>query len=140
MSLVALHRLVRARAHGCCEYCQLPESCSSIPFEIDHIIARKHNGLTDELNLALSCWYCNSAKGPCIGGRSQASGEFLRLYNPRQDIWSEHFRWNGGQLVGLTQIGLVTVQLLAINEPLLVELRSSLIEEGVFPPLLPTVP
>ncbi len=54
----SLVSLVRKRARERCEYCELPQSFSSIPFEIDHIIAQKHGGLTEEDNLALSCFYC----------------------------------------------------------------------------------
>jgi 5-methylcytosine-specific restriction endonuclease McrA len=37
----------------------LPQSATTLPFETDHIIARKHGGPTVASNLALSCWYCN---------------------------------------------------------------------------------
>jgi hypothetical protein len=37
---------VRDRAVGRCEYCHLPQAASNIPFEIDHITARKHHGRT----------------------------------------------------------------------------------------------
>jgi hypothetical protein len=59
----ALTTLVWQRAHATCEYCQLPQSLSPIPFEIDHIIAQKHGGATDATNLALACFYCNSFQG-----------------------------------------------------------------------------
>jgi len=54
------------------------------------------------------------------------------LFNPRRHKWSAHFRWNGGYLVGRTAIGRVTVALLHINDELRVELRESLIAEGLF--------
>ena len=50
----ALERLVRYRAGGRCEYCRLPQAASRVPFEIDHIIARKHRGRTTAGNLGLS--------------------------------------------------------------------------------------
>ena len=59
---------VRKHAAGRCEYCRLPRTATSLPFEIDHIIARKHGGRTITANLALACWYCNSFKGPNISG------------------------------------------------------------------------
>ena len=46
-----------AAGGAACEYCQLPQASPSIPFEIDHIIARKHGGTTVAENLALSCFY-----------------------------------------------------------------------------------
>jgi len=36
----ALVELVWQRATAICEYCQLPQSFASIPFEVDHIIAQ----------------------------------------------------------------------------------------------------
>jgi hypothetical protein len=51
---------VRERAGGRCEYCRLPQAGSNIPFEVDHIIARKHRGRTVAGNLALACWYWKS--------------------------------------------------------------------------------
>jgi hypothetical protein len=77
----ALARLVRDRADGQCEYCELPESASVAAFEIDHIIARKHRGQTADDNLAFSCFYCNSAKGPNIAGVDPLTGEITRLFH-----------------------------------------------------------
>jgi hypothetical protein len=58
----------------------------------------------------------------------------VRLFHPREDDWSEHFEWNGPELVGKTPVGRGTVAVLGINLSENVELRESLIEEGVFPP------
>lgn len=117
-----------------CEYCRLSQSCSSIPFEIDHIIARKHGGLTEEANLALSCFYCNSHKGPNIAGVDPATGRITRLYHPRKDAWKSHFDWNSAILIGRTAVGRTTITVLAINHPDAVAVREALIEEGAFPP------
>ncbi|WP_437841353.1 HNH endonuclease [Sorangium sp. So ce1153] len=87
-SLVAL---VTQRAKAVCEYCQLPQPLSSIPFEIDHIIAQKHGGVTVPENLGFACFYCNSYKGPNIAGIDPESGRIVRLYHPRKDRWSKHF-------------------------------------------------
>ncbi|MBM3880567.1 MAG: HNH endonuclease [Verrucomicrobia bacterium] len=66
-----------------------------MPFELDHIIAEKHGGQTTSENLALACCYCNRFKGPNLSGVDPLSGEGLRLYHPRLDLWSEHFSWSG---------------------------------------------
>ncbi|XXU91044.1 HNH endonuclease signature motif containing protein [Sorangium sp. So ce1099] len=116
-----------------CEYCQLPQPLSSIPFEIDHIIAQKHGGVAVPENLGFACFYCNSYKGPNIAGIDPESGRIVRLYHPRKDRWSKHFRWDGPLLVGSSAIGRATIAVLAINHPDAVALRASLIEEGVFP-------
>jgi hypothetical protein len=46
---------VRSRAGYACEYCRLPEDLHPGPFEVEHIIAKQHGGLTVFSNLAYSC-------------------------------------------------------------------------------------
>ncbi len=128
-----LLRLIRERAHHRCEYCQLPEPFSTLTFEIDHIIARKHGGRTILGNLALTCFYCNSYKGPNIAGIDPRSGKIIRLFHPRRHKWSRHFTWHNATLVGLTPIGRTTISVLNINEPEAVAMRLALIEAGLFP-------
>ena len=130
----SLIRQVRRRARDRCEYCQLSQEWDDRPFEIDHVISRKHQGPTAAGNLALSCFRCNSFKGSDIGGLDPNTRKLTPLFNPRRHKWSRHFRWQGARLIGLTPIGRVTVSVLNINEPFRVELRESLIAEGVFPP------
>ncbi len=128
----ALEQLVRQRAGGRCEYCHLPQVASGVPFEIDHIIARKHKGRTAASNLAVSCIYCNGYKGPCIAGRDPLTGKLSPLFNPRRHKWTFHVRYLGGELLGRTAIGRATVEVLRINLlPNLVTLREVLIEDGL---------
>lgn len=127
-----LERTVRLRAGGRCEYCRLPQSAASVPFAIDHIIARQHGGRTVAGNLALSCFYCNSFKGPNIAGLDPTSRKLTKLYHPRRHRWPRHFRWDGPRLVGRTAIGRTTVAVLQINRDEAVELRTSLLAEGLF--------
>src|SRR5215213_3930309 len=110
--LDSLTRLVRERARHRCEYCHLAEVDSSIPFEIDHVIAQKHHGPTIAENLALSCFYCNSFKGPNVAGIDPDSGTLSALFHPRRDEWNVHFRWQGALLIGRTAIGRTTVDVL----------------------------
>jgi hypothetical protein len=133
----SLAKLVRERAGLCCEYCQLSQDASSIPFEIDHIIAQKHRGMTEPDNLAWSCFYCNSAKGPNIAGLTD-DGELVALFHPRRDRWSEHFHWEGARLIGLSAVGRATIAVLNINSPDQLLLRESLMREGLFPPTIAT--
>ena len=84
--------------------------------EVDHIISRKHGGLADVSNLALSCARCNRAKGSDVGSVSASTGAFVRLFNPRIDPWEEHFAFHEGRIAGLTEIGAVTATLLRMNE------------------------
>ncbi len=129
-----LRRRVRRRARNRCEYCKLPESAVSSRHQIEHIVAVQHGGGDDASNLALACMHCNLHKGPNIAGRDPLTQLLTRLFNPRQDRWRNHFAWQDAQLVGLTPIGRTTIQVLAINDPLVVATREALIEEGRFPP------
>jgi hypothetical protein len=130
-----LVQLIWRRAIHRCEYCRMPQDLDDAPFEIDHIIARKHKGATSANNLALSCFTCNSFKGSDIASQDEVTGKLVPLFNPRRHKWVRHFRWQGAYLLGRTAIGRVTVALLNINAPLRVELREALMDEGLFPPL-----
>ena len=132
---VALRRRVRERAGNRCEYCGIhQEQDVFFTFPIDHIIARQHGGKTDAENLCLSCYRCNSHKGPNIASIDPDTDEMVRLFHPRLDDWADHFEWQGAVLSGSTAIGRATVKLLAINHPDYVMLRDVLIDEGRFPP------
>lgn len=121
-----LEQAVQARANFRCEYCQLDQSHTPIPHEVDHVLARKHGGETVAENLALSCSYCNRYKGPNIAGVDPVSGTITRLYHPRKDRWRVHFAWDGPILTGRTRIGRTTVQVLEINRPERVLLRNAI--------------
>lgn len=70
-----LQNVVRLRAESRCEYCQLSEGVAAPAFEIDHIISQKHHGQTIEANLALSCFWCNNAKGSDVAGYDPTTGQ-----------------------------------------------------------------
>src|SRR5262249_26704635 len=103
-------------------------------FHIEHVIPKKHRGRTVIGNLATSCAGCNLHKASNIAGLDHQTGELTRLFNPRVDVWTEHFYWDGPNLIGLTAIGRTTVEVLRINHPERVRLRRLLIGLGVFPP------
>lgn len=121
---------IRRRARFRCEYCQFPEHAAELHFQIDHIIARQHGGKNDATNLAFACFRCNSHKGTNLAGVDPQSGQVIRLFHPRQDLWREHFAWNGPKLTGLTLIGRATMGVLRINRPDAILARAALIEEG----------
>jgi len=118
------------RAGERCEYCLVPRFAFPLPFQIDHIIAEKHGGQAVEENLALACPHCNRFKGPNIAGIDPETGEITRLYNPRTDIWSKHFRSAGATLIGTTPIGRTTVNVLRMNGDDLLRIRVELLAEG----------
>lgn len=125
-----LQAQVWRRAHNRCEYCQFPARLTPVPFQIDHIIAEKHGGATILGNLALSCFFCNTFKGPNVAGLDAETQTVTRLYHPRNDRWDEHFYWNGSVLEGLTTVGRVTIGVLRINREDAVAVRESLLAEG----------
>jgi hypothetical protein len=128
----ALRAFVRNRARGYCEYCRLHEDdAGGLPFQIEHIIAKQHGGRDDPDQLCYACPQCNWAKGPNVAG--MLAGKLYPLFNPREQVWSRHFRWKDAVLVGKTKIGVVTVQVLNINDPARVILRENLIAEGRIP-------
>jgi hypothetical protein len=113
----ALRRLVRQRAHDCCEYCLAPESLCFHTHQVDHIVAEKHGGATEDLNLALSCLICNQAKGSDISSIDPKTGQVVPLFHPRKSLWRDHFELSGALILPLTPEGRVTVRLLQFNAP-----------------------
>lgn len=123
--------LVRRRAGDCCEYCRLPQAAAPyFTFHVEHIRARQHQGNDDPSNLAFACPDCNAKKGPNLLTVSLDTGGVIRLFNPRFDKWDEHFALVGPEIVGVSEIGRATAQLLDFNEEERVAIRELLINEG----------
>lgn len=125
---------VRERARGRCEYCLTHEDDVLIPHEPDHIVAEQHGGQTTAENLALACFHCNRRKGPNLASVDPATGEVVRLFQPRTTRWQEHFAVSGLLLIGLTPAGRATIGLLRLNSPERVALREALTAAGRFKP------
>ncbi len=130
----ALRRGVHERARGACEYCLAPEALSFAAHEVDHVIAQKHGGATEEDNLALSCALCNKHKGTDLASIDRETGRLASLYHPRRERWSAHFRLEAARLVPLTATARVTVRLLQMNHPDRVVERALLIASGLVRP------
>jgi hypothetical protein len=131
----ATRRLVIERAGNRCEYCRLPQAAYAATFNVDHVVASQHRRDDGHSNLALSCPKCNRKKGPNLAGIDPATQSVVTLFHPRTDVWSDHFRWNGPLLIGITPRGRATIVALDLNGSGRVELRRALILEGVFPPV-----
>lgn len=129
-----LRRLVIERARECCEYCLLHQADAAYPHEIDHLIALKHGGLTILLNLVYACLKCNRKKGSDLSAIDPIDGVLVPLFNPRVQDWSEHFTLAGAFIVGQTQTGRATVNLLQLNEETRLERRRALMMAGRYPP------
>jgi hypothetical protein len=128
----AVRDFVRQRANGRCEYCGLPQDAAPyFTFHIEHIRARQHGGGDDLSNLAFACPDCNAKKGPNVATISADTGELIELFHPRKDVWREHFAMIGSEIVGVSEIGRATVQLLDMNEDERVRMRAQLRLEGL---------
>ena len=123
----AARKRVALRAGYGCEYCLAQDLSSFIGFEIDHIISRKHRGSNDDDNLVYPCPACNRNKGPDIASIDWDNQRVItRFFNPRTDIWSEHFKLSGSFIEPLTAIGKVTVVIFLFND------RIRLPDRGIF--------
>ena len=111
----ALRREVIERAGNRCEYCLLPAEVAFYPHEVDHVIAEKHGGATDINNLAFACWRCNRHKGSDLTSFDPQTQRLSLLFDPRTQIWSEHFAYEGERITGLTPEGRTTIILLQLN-------------------------
>ena len=120
---VALRRLVIKRAANQCEYCGLSQISQIATFHIDHIIPVAAGGETIEDNLALACVSCSLHKSARLTAVDPTTSSEAPLYNPRKELWTNHFRWEGLQLVGITAIGRATVVVLALNRPTVLLIR-----------------
>ncbi len=127
----AVRELVRTRASNACEYCRIPQEATPvIPFHVEHIVSRQHGGTDDPATLALACDRCNAYKGPNLTSIDPDSGVMVALFNPRQDVWTDHFVLRHGHIVGLTSTGRATARLLNMNAARRVELRLEWLKEA----------
>ena len=127
-----VRHLVATRADYLCEYCLIHEHDTFFGCEVDHIISLKHGGMTDPDNLAYACFFCNRQKGSDIGSISATDG-FVRFFNPRSDLWLQHFRLEGAVIKPVTEIGEVTAQILGFNTSERILEREILIAEKRYP-------
>ncbi|MDX2077514.1 MAG: HNH endonuclease [bacterium] len=130
-----LRQSVFARANGLCEYC-LSAQRMIIVLEIDHILPLSRGGKTELDNLCAVCRPCNGYKRQSIDGLDPETGQKAPLYNPRQDDWNTHFKWDktGEEIIGLTPIGRATISRLKLNRLALVDSRQLWISVNLHPP------
>ena len=132
----ALKEKIRQQAKFRCGYCLRSELLIGMPMEFEHLVPLALGGQTVEENLWLSCRRCNEFKGIQIQGFDVETGENNPLFNPRTQVWSEHFSWSmdGTEVIGITPIGRVTVNTLNLNEEIIVVTRRLWVSVGWFPP------
>lgn len=128
-----IKKTVAERAGYNCEYCLVNQFDMFLIFQVDHIISIKHGGLNSIMNLAFSCPSCNRNKGTDLGTFLHDSTELIRFFNPRVDIWSEHFETENGAIYPRTRIAEATIKIFLFNDPERIILRQGLIEFGRYP-------
>lgn len=129
-----LHAAVVAPARNRYEYCGLSQIGQEATFHIDHVVPRAAGGPTNEENLALACVSCSLRKWAKQTALDPETGHETPLFNPRTDIWGEHFQWNEELVDPLTPTGRATVTALAMNRPLIVAIRREEMILGRHPP------
>jgi len=128
---------VARRAEYRCEYCLIHEDDAGFRHQIDHVVSRKHGGPSDLDNLAYACVLCNRRKGSDIASIDRKTDETVRLFHPRRDHWSDHFRLDGGIIEPRTEVGIATVRLLRLNAAERIVERQILQSLGSYPRSLP---
>lgn len=131
-----VRRQVLERANGNCEYCKNQQTYSTAPFSVEHILALSKGGDHELQNLALSCPACNAHKYTKQAALDSLTRKVVPLFNPRTQIWAEHFVWDETrtQILGLTPTGRATVKCLKMNRVESVNLRLVLAAFGKHPP------
>jgi hypothetical protein len=131
-----LRRQIHADAGGRCGYCHTPEVLIGMPLDVEHLIAEALGGPTVRENLWLACTRCNGCKADCIYALDPDSGERVPLFNPRTQVWTEHFSWalDGITIGGRTAIGRATVVALRLNNEHILVTRQFWVLAGRWPP------
>jgi hypothetical protein len=129
----ALRAAVQKRAGDRCEYCLMPQAAAFFPHEPDHIIATQHGGESNLENLALACFQCNRHKGPNAASVDPKTKSIVRLFNPRTDVWRDHFRAEDGRITAMIDIARVTSALLNFDDSEREEARRNLMRTGHYP-------
>lgn len=129
----ATRRFVHERAQYRCEYCQTAQLIIAQAMHVEHI--DPHGGNHPD-NLCLSCSSCNFSKGQVTVAADPQTGVQVPLFNPRTQLWAEHFVWleNGKRILGLTAVGRATIIRLKMNIKRVVDARAIWVSAGLHPP------
>lgn len=127
---------IRAQAKNRCGYCLVPQKLISYKLEIEHLFPKAQGGKTEEENLWLACRQCNLSKGVKTDGFDTVTFERVKIFNPRTQVWSEHFAWSEDEteIIGKMPCGRATVSALQLNSDLQRTAREFWKLTGIFPP------
>jgi hypothetical protein len=131
-----LRERIRIQSGDRCGYCKSSQRYVFVPLEVDHIVPQARGGTDDEENLWLACRMCNNFKSDHIQGVDPLTNRETHLFNPRLQIWSEHFEWSsdGIHILGRTAVGRATIVRLQLNNAIAVMVRREWVTAGWHPP------
>ena len=131
-----IQEMVKQRDKNRCSYCLSAAQYAYQTFHIDHILPIAKGGTDDIENLCLSCSWCNSSKATKVNGLDLETNKRVPLFNPRKDLWSDHFEWGVDKvsIQGKTAIGRITVKALKMNRPEALRVRRNWASAGWHPP------
>ncbi len=132
----ALRKRVADQARHRCGYCLRTEELAGMPMTIDHIVPLVAGGATVEENLWLACSRCNAFKRKQTSAQDPQTKETISLFNPRTQVWEEHFGWSedGTLVIGKTACGRATLATLQMNNTEIVVTRRFWVSAGWWPP------
>ena len=130
----SLRRLVIHRSNDRCEYCGISQIGQVATFHIDHVVPVVAGGKTTTENLALACVSCSLRKGARQELEDSETGEIVTIFNPRQQLWNEHFYWDSVKIVGITATGRATIKALDLNRATMLAIRAEEELLGRHPP------
>jgi len=135
-------RRIREAARYRCGYCLSQQQYVMAKLLIDHIIPRAAFAANDpqmhaEENLWLACNICNLHKSDKTHESDPVTGERVRLFNPRTQVWGDHFQWSedGRRVIGRTPTGRATVIALKLDsDSEALTVRANWVSVGWHPP------
>jgi hypothetical protein len=101
------------------------QSLQGATFHIEDVIPRVHGGASDLDNLALACPSCNLHEADRVSSTVENDSAVVALFHPRKDVWSDHFEWDDYQLLGKSDVGLLTIQLFNPNHERRIKIRKA---------------
>ena len=114
----------------------MDQSLQGASFHVEHITPQCAGGATELGNLALACPSCNLHKADRTLAVDPQNGERVPLFHPVEQSWSDHFRFTGYRIEGLTPVGRATVAALDLNHSRRQSIRAAEQKLGLYPPAL----
>jgi hypothetical protein len=103
---------------------------------VDHIEPHTRGGSDSSDNLCFACPNCNNSKGTLVSFLDPMTEQETPLFNPRTQIWSEHFSWadDKAAIIGLTACLRATIEALRMNQPESLDFRRLMASISMYPP------